>query len=91
MNKVLEYMAFGKPQVMFDLKEGRESAAEAAWYVAQNSAESLGEAIVRLLDDSAAQESMGKRGTERIETVLSWEKSVEQLGRAYERTLRRSR
>ena len=40
MNKVLEYMAFGKPQVMFDLREGRESAGDAAWYVPENSAAS---------------------------------------------------
>ena len=30
MNKVLEYMTFGKPQVMFELKEGRASAGDAA-------------------------------------------------------------
>ena len=29
MNKVLEYMAFGKPQVMFDLVESRASAGPA--------------------------------------------------------------
>ena len=25
MNKVLEYMTFAKPQVLFDLKEGRDA------------------------------------------------------------------
>src|SRR5262249_42870062 len=33
MNKTLEYMAFGKPQVMFATKEGRASAGAAASYV----------------------------------------------------------
>ena len=32
MNKTLEYMTFGKAQVMFDLKEGRASAGDAARY-----------------------------------------------------------
>src|SRR5204863_3339735 len=51
MNKVLEYMAFGKPQVMFDLEEGRRSAGDAALYVAENSAAGLANAVVNLLDD----------------------------------------
>lgn len=88
MNKVLEYMAFGKAQVMFDLKEGRASAGEAAAYVAENSASTLGEAIVRLLDDPATRESMGRKGEERLRTQLNWERSVEQLLRAYETALR---
>ena len=89
MNKVLEYMAFGKAQVMFDLKEGRESAAESAWYVAENSATRLGETIVALLDDSRDRERMGQIGAERISSQLNWEKSVEQLIRAYDCVLSR--
>ncbi len=83
MNKVLEYMAFGKPQVMFDLKEGRASAGEAALYVAENSAVRLAEAIARLLGDAPAREKMGRLGAERIQHQLNWEKSVEQLLAAY--------
>jgi glycosyltransferase involved in cell wall biosynthesis len=83
MNKVLEYMAFGKAQVMFDLKEGRASAGTAAVYVPVNSGEQLGEAIARLLDDPEARERMGKLGIERIRSELSWERSVVQLQAAY--------
>jgi glycosyltransferase involved in cell wall biosynthesis len=83
MNKVLEYMAFGKPQVMFDVKEGRASAGEAAVYVSENSAARLGEAICELLDDPARREKMGRLGEERLRTQLNWERSVEQLLRAY--------
>ena len=83
MNKTLEYMAFGKPQVMFGTKEGRASAGEAASYVAENSAEKLGDAIGRLVNDPAACERMGRIGAERIKTELNWEKSVEQLRLVY--------
>jgi glycosyltransferase involved in cell wall biosynthesis len=83
MNKVLEYMRFEKPQVMFDLKEGRASAADAAAYVPENSAVRLGEFIAQLLDDPAARERMGRVGSERIRGALSWDRSVEQLLRAY--------
>jgi glycosyltransferase involved in cell wall biosynthesis len=89
MNKVLEYMAFGKPQVMFDLVEGRESAGEAAGYVGEDSPVKLAEAIVRLLDDPAARERMGRLGRERINGPLNWDQSVEQLLAAYDAALRR--
>jgi len=84
MNKVLEYMAFGKPQVLFDLKEGRASAGEAGAYVSENSSQKLGEAIASLLEDAALREQMGLLGAERIRNELSWEHSVEQLLNAYE-------
>jgi glycosyltransferase involved in cell wall biosynthesis len=87
MNKVLEYMTFGKPQVMFDLKEGRASAGDAAVYVPSNSGEQLGEAIGRLLDDPAACARLGRIGAERIRTELNWEKSVAQLEAAYHQAI----
>ena len=84
MNKVLEYMSFAKPQVMFDLKEGRASAAESAAYVMENSSEKLAEAILGVLEDPPGREQMGRIGEQRIKTQLSWERSVEQLLSAYE-------
>jgi glycosyltransferase involved in cell wall biosynthesis len=87
MNKTLEYMAFGKPQVMFATREGRASAGEAAVYVGENSAERLGEAIVRTLDDPEGRERMGRIGAERLQTELNWDRSVESLRQAYGRVL----
>lgn len=83
MNKTLEYMAFGKPQVMFDVREGRCSAGDSARYVTGLSAERLGDAILELLDDPGARERMGVCGRERIRTELNWDRSVEALLRAY--------
>ena len=83
MNKVLEYMAFSKAQVMFDLKEGRVSAGASAEYVSQNSPAKLAEAIDRLLRDPKCRELMGQMGSERIRGELNWGKSVDQLLGAY--------
>ena len=83
MNKVLEYMAFGKAQVMFDLVEGRASAGGAARYVLENCPRGLGDAIAELLDDPDASERMGRLGERRLHESLNWERSVEQLLRAY--------
>lgn len=88
MNKVLEYMTFGKPQVLFDLKEGRFSAGEAAAYVTENSPVRLAESILALLDDPGRREVMGKLALERFQNELNWGRSVQQLRLAYHRTLR---
>ena len=83
MNKVLEYMAFGKPQVMFETVEGRVSAGDAAHYVTENSAEKLGEAIGALLDDPGERARLGEIGARRLAEDLGWERSVGQLTAAY--------
>jgi glycosyltransferase involved in cell wall biosynthesis len=87
MNKVLEYMAFGKAQVSFDLKESRAAAGEAARFVLDDSPQALAEAIGQLLDDPKELERMGQCGAERIRRELNWEKSVEHLLEAYEKAL----
>jgi glycosyltransferase involved in cell wall biosynthesis len=87
MNKVLEYMVFEKPQVMFELKESRASAGDAAHYVKESSAVGLAVGINELLNDADARERMGKIGLHRIKTELNWEKSVERLLKAYESAL----
>lgn len=88
MNKTLEYMAFGKPQVVFDLKEARASAGDAAVYVGENSAAQLGEAILELLDDPARRAAMGEAGRERLQRELGWERSVSELLAAYRAAVR---
>lgn len=83
MNKVLEYMAFAKPMVMFGTVEGRYSAGGSAVYVMENSAEKLGDAILALLDDEAGRKAMGAAGHARLTQELNWERSVAQLLAAY--------
>lgn len=87
MNKVLEYMAFAKPQVSFDLKETRASALDAAVYVQQVSPKDLAKAIVETLDNPAKCTEMGQRGYARLHNDLNWEKSVAQLLAAYKAAL----
>jgi glycosyltransferase involved in cell wall biosynthesis len=89
MNKVLEYMALGKPIVQFDLHEGRISAGEASIYARRNEVSSLAAGIVQLLDDSEMCARMGEIGRQRLTTALSWELQVPKLLAAYERALRK--
>lgn len=88
MNKTLEYMAFGKAQVMFGTREGRYSAGDAARYVMENSASALGNAILEVLDHEPGRLQMGRTGYERLTRELSWERSVIELLRTYERAMK---
>jgi len=83
MNKVLEYMTFGKSMVSFELKESRYSAQDGALYAAPNDEIEFGEKIIQLLDDEPLRQEMGRRNRERIETELSWEHTSKELLKAY--------
>jgi glycosyltransferase involved in cell wall biosynthesis len=87
MNKVLEYMALGKPVVQFELTEGRFSAGDSSLYAAPNDAASLAECIARLVDDDELRTTMGELGRQRLATQLNWEAQVPALLAAYDRAL----
>ncbi len=87
MNKIMEYMALGKPIVQFDMTEGRFSAGEASVYAKPNDAADMAARIVALLDDPARRDAMGRLGRRRVETELAWPHEVPKLLGAYERAL----
>ena len=87
MNKIMEYMALGKPVVQFDLTEGRVSAGEASWYARPNDVADLAQKIVALLGDEPQRARMGAIGRERIERVLAWQHEAPRLLAAYEQLL----
>jgi glycosyltransferase involved in cell wall biosynthesis len=87
MNKVMEYMALGKPVVQFDLKEGRVSAADASLYARANDVADLVQKMISLLADEELCKSMGTLGRARVEQVLSWQHEAPRLVAAYEHLL----
>ena len=87
MNKILEYMAFSKPIVQFDVTEGRYSAAEASLYAEPNNTGDLADKILSLLKDPETCAKMGKIGRHRVETELSWDHQVDALISAYQRVM----
>jgi glycosyltransferase involved in cell wall biosynthesis len=84
MNKVMEYMALGKPIVQFDLTEGRFSAQEASLYARRNDPFDLATKIAGLLDDPARRAAMGASGRRRIEKELEWRFEAPKLLAAYD-------
>ena len=83
MNKIMEYMALGKPIVQFDLTEGRRSAMDASVYARRNDALDLASQILALLDDPDRRRRMGEFGRRRIESDLQWTHEVPKLLDAY--------
>lgn len=84
MNKIMEYMALGKPIVQFDLREGRYSAREASLYARRNDIHDLGDKIIELLLDPERREVMGQYARKRVLDTLEWRHQVPRLLAAYD-------
>jgi glycosyltransferase involved in cell wall biosynthesis len=90
MNKILEYMAFSKPIVQFDVTEGRFSAQEASLYAKANDPADMADKLEELLDDPETRKRMGEFGRRRVVSELSWDHQVETLIAAYQRAASKS-
>lgn len=88
MNKILDYMAYGRPTVLFDLTEGRRSAGDAALYARPNDPRDFAEQILKLLDSEPLRRQLGDCGRKRIEEQLNWETESKVLLAAYAATLK---
>ena len=84
MNKIMEYMALGKPIVQFDLAEGRFSAREASLYAKRNDIEDFARKVAQLLDDPQKRAAMGAFGRRRVVEELEWRYEAPKLLAAYE-------
>ena len=84
MNKVLEYMALGKPIIQFDLKEGKYSAQKASLYADNNNSTDLAEKIIHLLENDELRNQMGQYGRKRIKQELCWDITKLDLIKAYD-------
>jgi len=88
MGKILEYMAFGMPVVLFELTEGRRSAGDAALYARPNDPVDFAEKVLTLLDSESLRRELGERGRRRIVDQFNWETDRAALLQAYEVALR---
>lgn len=85
MNKILEYMALGKPIVQFELTEGRRSAAGASLYAQPNDELEFAEKILQLADSEALRKQLGAEGRRRMEQELEWRHQIPKLLEAYDK------
>lgn len=87
MNKVVEYMAMGKPIVAFDLDEVRDTARDSGVYVASNDPCAFGDRILELVESPESRRRMGELGRRRFNDTLAWEHQRERLLGAYHHLL----
>jgi glycosyltransferase involved in cell wall biosynthesis len=83
MNKIMEYMALGKPIVQFDVKEGRVSAQGASLYAEANNPLDFAEKVLELIDHPGRRIRMGEYGRKRVEEALAWHHEQPKLLHAY--------
>lgn len=87
MNKLMEYMALGKPVIAYDMHETRCSGGPGAIYLDECSPESLAAAIIRLADDPPLRVELGRQARERVENTLCWEHQQASLIAVYRAVL----
>jgi glycosyltransferase involved in cell wall biosynthesis len=83
MNKILEYMTFGLPIVLYDLTEGRRSADGGALYARPGDTEDFARAMLRVLESESLRRELGACGRRRIEEILNWQIEKQSLLAAY--------
>lgn len=83
MNKIVEYMALGRPIVAFNLRETMKTARGAARYAPANDVMAFGDLVLQLLDSPAIRHRMGACGRRRFLDELAWERQQQQLLLAY--------
>jgi len=72
MIKILEYMAYGLPVVLYDLAEGKRLAGNAALYARGNDPTDFAEQIAKLLDSEPLRQRIGTLGKQRVYEKLNW-------------------
>jgi len=85
MNKIVEYMALGRPCVAFDLTENRVTGSDDIVYAPEPTVLGLAAAIGATLELGEERELLGRRARRRFEAELTWERSAPELLRAYAR------
>lgn len=82
--KIMQYMAIGKPIVQFDTSEGHLLAHEASYYAQENDSVDFANQILKLIDHPGTRRTMGDLGQQRIRKGLSWQREQQKLLLSYD-------
>ncbi len=83
MIKTLEYMAYSRPVVLYELEEGRRTAGEGALYARPNDPKDFAIQIDKLLDSEQLRRKLGELNRKRTEEELNWKVQSSKLVAAY--------
>jgi glycosyltransferase involved in cell wall biosynthesis len=79
MQKILEYMAMGRPVVQFPLREMRRICGDATVYARDGDSRDLAKQISALLDDGEWRARLGTAARARVQAGLMWPQQVPAL------------
>ncbi len=79
MNKLMDYMALGKPSVAYDMMEHRFTAGEAALYALPNDEVDFACKLAQLIEQPELRIKLGTIGRERVEQRLALKYQQERL------------
>jgi glycosyltransferase involved in cell wall biosynthesis len=79
MNKMMDYMALGKPTVAYDMAEHRFTAGEAALFAQPNDEVDLARKLAQLIEQSELRGRLGAIGRERVEQYFALQFQTERL------------
>jgi len=85
--KIAEYMASGLPIVASDVGEVSRMVGDAGILVPPGNGQAVGENILRLLQDRNRMMQLGKMARQRAESIYNWDKTADNLIRAYEKAI----
>ena len=83
MNKIVEYMALGRPIVQFACVEGEKTALEASVNVRGSDPDSLAQELSDLLLNETQRHHMSSYGLKRFKEILAWDHQESILIAAY--------
>jgi glycosyltransferase involved in cell wall biosynthesis len=83
MNKIVEYMALGRPIVQFACREGEKTALDASMSVHESDPNSLAKELSDLLANKIQRYNMSVFGLRRFKEVLAWQHQESELLSAY--------
>jgi glycosyltransferase involved in cell wall biosynthesis len=89
--KVYNYLACGLPVVAFDNAVNREILGDLGVYAPPGDGAGFAQALGELCGDETRRLDLGRRGRERAETELSWDRAAERLSEIYRELLAESR
>ena len=89
MIKILEYMAYSRPVVLYDLAEGRRTVGDAGLYAQPNDPIDFAIQIEKLLESERLREQLGESGHRRTEDGLNWRVQSAKLTDAFDQLLDR--
>jgi len=83
MIKILEYMAFGRPVVLYDLTEGRLTVGEGGLYARPDDPIDFADQIEKLLDSELLRNRLGAYSQRRTVEELNWSNQSRRLVTAF--------